>query len=624
MEHYLPSSYYSAFAWGIIVLIGMIGLGRLLARFVDAEAGNEVGWGLHAVWGMGVYLFIGGFLAMCGVFREAVIVTLICLGVVAAVWTNLRSGLPTVSALLKAPWNLWPAFLVAAIFYLGGIVYWGRMNPCDDTLAYFYYCEKLLSTGSFDEPFSWRRLASLGGHTLLQCTVAARTSLTSAMAFELAVCPLILLGLIIGFRRGIVARTPLGLCLALAVVTTPIIRANSASHLTGVVLFLGLFITLDIVDRFESPDQRRRLRWLAVAGMIAASACTLRAQYVPAAVGVLGLFWLASWIRDRRPRREMMIEMACVAGSVLVALLPWMIMSYRSNGTPLFPLFQGDNNLDFNPIALNQPLISKLSFPMRTVLNAALLPLILALFALPDWKRGLASRATAIACLLASMLLAYSIQLAPDEETIPRYVQPLLLSGAMAALLSAAVTPRMRIRAWAMTLLWVATTLQQRSDYLWRHYAVIRQSAMANIPYHAIDIISHRKAQDLVPAGSKILVCTNFPLLFDQQRNTIWNVDMPNAASPDPGLPFQKPPEETKRYLRGLGIEYLILTNFSTRDANRLYSRPIWEYHLQADVALQKISAPYYLDFFNTMDHLIASESVLGRTGELTVVRLNP
>jgi hypothetical protein len=624
MEHYLPSSYPIAFVWGIVVLIGMIGLGRLLARFVDAEMGNEVGWGLHAVWGMGVYLFIGSILATCGVFREAVITTLICLGVVAAVWTNLRSGLPTFSALLKAPWHLWPAFLVAAVFYFGGIMYWGRINPCDDTPAYFYYCEKLLSTGSFDEPFSWRRLASLGGHTLLQCTVAARTSLASAEGFELAICPIILLGLIIGFRRGIVARTPFGLCLALAVVTVPIIRVNSASHLTGVVLFLGLFVTLDILDRLEKPDQRRRLRWLAVAGMIAASACTLRAQYVPAAVGALALFWLASWIRDRRPRQEMMIEMACVAGSVIVALLPWMIMGYRSNGSPLFPLFQGDNNLGFNPLSLNQSLVSKLSFPVRTVLNAALLPLILALFALPDWKRGLAARATSIAYLLASMVLAYSIRLAPDEETIPRYVQPLLLAGAVAALLSAAVTPRQRIYAWVMTLLWIGTTVDPRCDYLWRHYAVIQQSAIANIPYHAVDILSHRKAQDFVPAGSKILVCTNYPLLFDQQRNTIWNVDMPNAASPDPGLPFQKPPEETKRYLRSLGIEYLIFTDFSRGNEHELYCRPVWEQHLRGDVTLYKIQAPYYLDFFNTADALAASETVVGRAGLLTVVKLKP
>ena len=99
---------------------------------------------------------------------------------------------------------------------------------------------------------------------------------------------------------------------------------------------------------------------------------------------------------------------------------------------------------------------------------------------------------------------------------------------------------------------------------------------------------------------------------------------MPNAASPDPGLPFQKPPEETKRYLRGLGIEYVIFTNFSNHDFNELYYRPTWEDHLRGDVALLKISAPYFLDFFNTMDQLAASESVLGRPGNLTVLRLKP
>ena len=207
----------------------------------------------------------------------------------------------------------WPSFIWAESCIGEGSI------PATTSPAYFYFCEKLLSVGSFDEPFSWRRLASLGGHTLLQCSVASRTSMASAQGFELAICPLILLGLIVGFRRGMVARTPFGVCVALAALTTPIIRVNSASHLTGVVLFLGLFVTLDLIDLLENSDQRSRLRWLAVAAMIAASACTLRAQYVPAAVGALGLFWLGSWIRDRRPRRDMMVEMACIGGELLLS-----------------------------------------------------------------------------------------------------------------------------------------------------------------------------------------------------------------------------------------------------------------------------------------------------------------
>jgi hypothetical protein len=619
MDHYLPAHYPAAFGWGVVVILGLIGLGRLVARVVDAEAGPKAGWGLHAVWGMAAYLFVGAILAVFGAFGSIAITLLVCAGAGVTFWTSFQSWTRGGMTWKAIPWQMWPAFLVVALSFSGGIVYWTTANPCDDLTAYFYFCEKLVTTGSFDEPFSWRRLASLGGHTLLQSSVVAQTSLASADAFELALCPVILLGLIVGFRGGLLSRTRLGLAIALAAVTTPIIRANSASYLTGTVLILGLFMTLDIVDRLPAADQRRRLRWLGLSGFVAAAACSLRPQNVTTVGGALGIFWLASWIRDRRPRQEMVVELGCWGGVIFVALLPWMIMGYRSNGSPIFPLFQGGNNLDFNPQGAGS-LFARLAFPVRMILHPALLPLLLCLFALPGWRRGLASRAVAISATATALLLAYSLTLAPDRETIPRYVQPLLLAGAIGALLTAATNPRSRLPAWAMALLLVGTTLQSRIDYLTGNYLFFQQSPLVRMPFNTRAIADHQAAQALVPAGRRVLVCSDDPFLFDLQRNPIWNIDMPNAASPEPGLPFEKPPEEMRRYFRDQGIEYVIFTDFAAD--KDLYSRPIWEKHAQGDVALWRIQAPYYLDFFKTMDSLAASDTVLGRVGRLTVLQL--
>ena len=230
MDRYFPSSYALVFLWGIAVLLGMIGLGRLVARAVGEEAAAKAGWGLHAVWGMAVYLFAGGLLAAVGWCGETSIVMLIGVGLAALVWTTLRGPRPTLASLAALPWAAWPAFAVVALKYAASIRWPENINENDDFAAYYNFCEKLLATGSFDDPFSWRRLASLGGHTLLQCSTLAKSSFANIQIFEVGLCPVILLGLILGFRRGALARSPLGVFLALIALTTPILRINTASH----------------------------------------------------------------------------------------------------------------------------------------------------------------------------------------------------------------------------------------------------------------------------------------------------------------------------------------------------------------------------------------------------------
>lgn len=618
MKRYLASNYAGVFLWGIAVLLGLIGLGRLVARAVGGEPAKKAGWGLHAVWGMGVFLFLGGVLAVFGACGELGIILLIGAGLAGLAWTAVCDGWPTRATLAALPWQTWPAFAVVALVYAGGICWQAGVNPCDDTVAYYNFCEKLLATGSFDEPFSWRRLASLGGHTLLQSSILARASYANAQAFEIALCPVILLGLVLGFRRGALARSPLGLLLALIAVTTPIIRVNTASHLTGTVMLLGLFATLDLVE----TGTKGRLRLLAAAGLVAAGLCSLRAQYVPAAAGALGLFWLASWVKDRRPSREALAEAVCWGGGAFVALLPWMIQSFRSNGSPLFPLFPGGNNASFNPQSLNLPLLARLSFPVRMILHPSLIVLVLCPLALLSWRRDLAARAVAVSAVLVSLLVAYGITLAPDDTTVPRYVQPLLLAGALSALMAAAVSNRRPVMAWAMILLLLATDLPQRCQDVLGHHAELARANGRKAAFPTALISEHRHAQMLVPEGKRILVCSDAPVLFDHARNPIWSIDMPGATSPAPGLQLHRPAEETKRYLRQLGVEYIVFVDFAKSAI--LYHRAVWEKHAHGDIALWKIQSAFYLDFFDTAERLATTETVLGKVGNLTVIQFKP
>jgi len=618
MERYFASHFLLTLAWSLAVLLGLVGLGRVVARATKEEADIQAGWGLHAAWGMSLYLFVGGLLALFGQCGATAISLLIGIGLAAFIWTSYRAGLPTTATLAAAPWQNWPAFAVVALLFAGGICWQGAVNPCDDLNGYYNLCEKLLATGSFDEPFSLRRLASLGGHTLLQSSVLAHASYANAQTFERGICPVILLGMILGFRDGALSRTPLGMVLALAVVTTPIFRVNSASHSTGVVLLVGLFLTLELFERQET----RRLRLLAVAGLTAAALCSLRAQSIAVAGLTLGVFWLASWIKDRRSLREASIEACWWGGALFVALLPWMIMGIRSNGSPLFPLFPGGNNIVFTPQGVPGPFYARMTFPVRMLLDPNLLPLLLCLLAIPKWRRGIASHATAVAGVLASLIMAYCMNVLPYETNIPRYVQPMLLGAAAAALMAAAATPRNRMAAWAFSILLVATTFHERCGDLLNNYRALSHAEKMIMPYGTKTIADYREAQLLVPEGKRVLVCADFPYLFDHQRNDLWSIDLPNGASPAPGLPFQKPPEEMKRYFQGLGLDYVIFVDFNK--SLNLYNRAIWQEHAREQTLLWKIQAPFYLDFFDTVDRLADSETKLGRVGDLTVLQLKP
>src|SRR5579871_3875305 len=114
MNFVLPSSFSTGFFWCLAVIFSLIGMGRLAGRLVDAEASESAGWGLHSIWGMVAYLFVSSFLAVFGWCNATTITILIGAGLVALLWMNIRSWRQTLADLKSSPWQLWPAFAVAA------------------------------------------------------------------------------------------------------------------------------------------------------------------------------------------------------------------------------------------------------------------------------------------------------------------------------------------------------------------------------------------------------------------------------------------------------------------------------------------------------------------------------
>ena len=77
-----------------------------------------------------------------------------------------------------------------------------------------------------------------------------------------------------------------------------------------------------------------------------------------------------------------------------------------------------------------------------------------------------------------------------------------------------------------------------------------------------------------------------------------------------------------KRYLRSLGVEYIIFEDFN--EATFFYSRILRKKQALDDVPMLRNEAPYFLDFFDTIERLAASETTVGHAGNLTVIQFKP
>ncbi|MDP6786190.1 MAG: hypothetical protein QGI13_03590 [Rhodospirillales bacterium] len=194
-----------------------------------------------------------------------------------------------------------PRFVVAcaaAVFVLVRYAAWVHAvdRDCnDDDIAYFAFVTRLLDTGTLIEPFSLRRLAAgYGGQTFLQSLIVAVGSETNAMLMDRGIAAAVCFGLVLGLFP---ARRPVHYAFALILtVIVPYPVLNSASHITGLAMFLTLFRTFLLVgDPAEASPGL-----LGLSGLVMAGAASLRPHFgFVVAVMAVG-YWFYCYRRRQR------------------------------------------------------------------------------------------------------------------------------------------------------------------------------------------------------------------------------------------------------------------------------------------------------------------------------------
>ena len=616
------------FLWGLVVLSAFIGWGRMAARLAGAA---EPDWGLSAGWGMAVLVAIGGVLGLAGLALPPVLFGLVFFGV-AAHLAGYGKWQLSFKGWSGAAWGLMAIVAVVLLARYSFVVSFKGINCPDDEVAYFTFVSRLLQTGTLLEPFSLRRLTTFGGHAFLQSLVIMAGTEENAFLLDRGIGALVAVGLVAGFLRG--AKTNPALPYIVAMVLTvfmPFPFGNSSSHLNGFVFFLTLFRTLYLFPLTSTgtplgPGPGPRPLWLI--GMVGAGMSALKAPMMVAAAVAIFFYWLIPVLVERENWRRYGTALGHLGLSASDFLISWMAMLYRSSGTVLYPVFGGNNRPEYastywdavGPERLLELLWDYFSQPLAVV---ALTGLVIHVF-----RRGdRASLALYLGALVVAVATATTL-INDTALTQHRFVAPALNAALVATVIHflKGIWEDLAEKGGTHPLSRAGDAIFIAFALLMAPYSVYHDTSRL-IEGLDVQVITpqqraaYAEMQAAVPKGERMLAIIDQAFALDYARNTVFNIDMPGGASPDPGMPFFKGPQALKEYLIGQSVRYVAFRDFETREFC-LYRRDVWDKHARGSSTQWRLQSKYYLDLFDTLTELAKSEAVVYRKGGLSVVRL--
>jgi hypothetical protein len=635
--------------WGFVLVLSFIGWGAAVNELASPK--RRLDFGLRAALGAAAAQFLGGLMALFGLvskttFLGTAVLGLASLGIfefrrrreVMRAWTNtarLAREAPLFAALL--------ALLAGAavVQCLAFSTHSGGANPHDDDLAYFEFARQLLGSGTLIEPFSLRRMQSLGGQAYLHATGLVFCGIDQLNFID---CGLFMV-LACALAIGVLARRPregrLGVALAvMLIISLPNTRINSTSEMTGAVFFLALYRLLAGGHARPSAGWRGAL----LVGLVGAAASSLRQNYIAGVALVVILTMcarLASATKEQRPR--VLVHALVVAGLSLAAIFPWLALAYRSNGTFLFPLMKGGFNPAFSFLGkaggkiVQAQLFVKCFFYEAPVSTFGFF--VLAGAVAVDRRAGRPLLAYVAGIVLAGIALVYTFELS-DKENLARYFYSLEVALVVGVLLDVAgrtsgrpvARGSMNYPALVCVIATVTCLLGLKPGVAtsydrWLEALNKFDDPPTPGPPPEEQEPHYIALQQSVPAGQRLMVMLDAPYRLDFKRNRIVNLDLPGAASPSSAMPLLDGPEAFASYLLDRAkIRYIA---FVKEPAGfDLYQSGLWQNHLKnanptGSELMYQNWARYFLATFSDLAELAKTRKHLydGR-GDIVVLDL--
>ena len=640
----MTAPYAAMFGFGLVLLASWAGWGAVLGRLLWPR--RRAGRWLEAAWGLALTLAVGGLANVAGQVTAHGILLLIAAGFVFFLWSLYRDRrrLGALSSLairtLRRDWRL---VLAATLLAVGFVAVYAasvcatRFNDHDDLQAYFVFPAKMIQNGSLGpDPYSERRMLSLGGMSFLHAIVLSVADAKYSRIVDPGVSFLLCAGLLASIAR--VARTTVwaALVVMLLLLVIPPPADNTTSCLTGLALFLALFLTLHRIgldDRAGSNTPRRAA--VAVA-LLASALCSLKTTHLPAtALLILVAYVITAFAA--RDRRGVSYEAVLVGAATVLLLAPWMVSLYLSNGTAFYPLlgrgFHGSAYGTYWRLGTELTWGRAAGLAAATLLDARVAPLIvLGVAALLRSELG-SRRPLLVGWALVATVSALFVPIASGGvEASYRYSYAFLYAATFTLamfVLSKGRSAESRhsslggssILGWLAIAVLLGGHAEWIPSYMAKQLAAIGQGLEASRNPHFMlrYVRRYSRMQDAVPEGAPVLTRLQYPFLLDFRRNPIFIADYPGGSSPPPGMPFFQGGERLADYLCGRPIRYVAYSYLNEAG----FYEGLFEERLRPETEpWLRLQALHTRDFQRNLSELGRTRKVLYDDGDVFVLDL--
>jgi hypothetical protein len=591
-------SYLISFSWGICLLLSLTGWGKAVNHILFPN--QRVDWGQRAAWGLAFSLIIGGVLNATWTISPTTIFIFLGLGLIyclvdlvnhrQSIATNLSqlfqesrqdkiilAGIALVSFLILIQYAGW---VYTGRLNFANMVYADGFNTSDDYHAYLVFPHKMLQLGSMGlEPFSERRMTSLGGQSFLHTFIVSVLPDTNLNIIDPSLALIITIGLIIGFLKENQASTRRVIFTILLVLLIAVPKANTTSMMLPVALFLSLFRTLDS----KEIDRSSWVSNACIIALISAAICTLKSSLIPASVIVFAVSYLCYFISSNT-KLKVVWEFGLATVLVGIFLLPWMISLYQSSGTLLYPLLGKGYHASAYGITFKSG--ATLLGTVKTALGAfrGIYVLILILlgclslsirplkFANLPAESSFSNRQAPLSMTVAALAATVVVGVLTENADPFRYSFSHLFP-AIILLIMLAMTDTGGLNKNAIPNFFIVAVFCAglTISYNWNITKDTYSAYVKNIKFgltnpslvSAKQKLQYAALQQSIPQEETVLTRLDAPFILDFKRNQLFLADWPGGASLPPGMPAFKGPEALANYLVSKSIRYIAYSSWS-------------------------------------------------------------
>ncbi len=591
-------SYLISFSWGICLLLSLTGWGKAVNNILFPN--QRVDWGQRAAWGLAFSLIIGGVLNATWNISPATIFIFLGFGLIyclvdlvnhrQSIATNLSqlfqetrqdkiilAGIAIVSFLILIQYAGW---VYTGRLNFANMVYADGFNTSDDYHAYLVFPHKMLQLGSMGlEPFSERRITSLGGQSFLHTFIVSLLPDTNLNIIDPGLALIITIGLIIGFLKENQASTRRVIFTILLVLLIAVPKANTTSMMLPVALFLSLFRTLDS----KEIDRNSWVSNACLIALISAAICTLKSSLIPASVIVFAVSYLAYFISSNT-KLKVVGEFGLATVLVGIFLLPWMISLYQSSGTLLYPLLGKGYHASAYGITFKSG--STLLGTVKTALGAfrgiyvfilillgclslSIRPLKFAnLPAESSFSNRQAPLSMTVAALVATVVVGVLTENADPFRYSFSHLFPAIIILIMLAMTDTGGLNKNGIPNFFIVAVFCAgLAISYNWDITKNTYSAYVKNIKFGLTNPSLvsgkQKLQYAALQQSIPQGETVLTRLDAPFILDFKRNQLFLADWPGGASLPPGMPAFKGPEALANYLVSKSIRYIAYSSWS-------------------------------------------------------------